>query len=442
MNESIMIGDNLGELFFQKNDNNYYSIIRKNNRNKIVNIIDHVQYFDENNDCKLIQIDDLILNRIKERIKNKENYSSIFVFFNTPFDDVNYTKQEKSNQEHQFTSTGIKFWRHQEQMLNYKNNSPNTIISTHISPEGACNLKCPYCSVTYRKNTNRIELNVIKDYVIKLKSRGLKAVILTGGGEPTLYKHFNELIRWLKNENLSVSLITNGTNSNLVDKDVWQLFSWVRVSVNLFEGWENKIYVPYELLSKDCILGMSHVFTVEHEKIEHCSVLEYFNKISKLADKLSAKYIRVIPNCLLEQETLVKVHKGLDDTFLKLKDNRYFHQYKFHEAPKTNICHQSYFRPYLSEEPFHKTGKSGTVYPCDSVVLNSSVTHFAQKYQLCAAEDVLDYVDKKIQHNFIACEDCKGCVFTNNVNMIDDFINNKIDLFKKYSKPLNHEEFV
>ena len=29
--------------------------------------------------------------------------------------------REKSKEEHKFTSTGIKFWRHQEQMFNYKN---------------------------------------------------------------------------------------------------------------------------------------------------------------------------------------------------------------------------------------------------------------------------------------------------------------------------------
>lgn len=442
MIESIKLNDDLGELFIEKKDNENYSIMRKNRRNKIVNIIEHIQYFDNNNECRLIPINEVILSKIKEKINNGENYSSLFVFIDEQFKDDNYTKQEKSKQEHEFTSTGIKFWRHQEQMVNYKNNNPNTVISTHISPEGACNLKCPYCSVTYRKNTNRIELELIKDYVKKLKTRGLKAVILTGGGEPTLYKNFNELVRWLKKENLSIALITNGTNTELVDNDVWKLFSWVRVSINLFDGWETKINIPYQLLSNDCILGMSHVFTVEHEKIEHSSVLEYFDKISKLADRLSAKYIRVLPNCLLDQETLVKVHRGLDDIFLKLKDNRFFHQYKFHETPKTNICHQSYFRPYLSEEPFHKTGKPGTVYPCDSVVLNSSVTHFSQKYQLCAATDILEYIDKKIQHNFVACEDCKGCVFTNNVNMIDDFISNKIDLFDKYSNPLKHEEFV
>ena len=67
-------------------------------------------------------------------------------------------------------------------MMNYMRGiDPNTVISTHISTEGACNLKCLYCSVTYRDTHSRIDMDTIKDYVTKLKTRGLKAVILTGG---------------------------------------------------------------------------------------------------------------------------------------------------------------------------------------------------------------------------------------------------------------------
>ena len=33
-------------------------------------------------------------------------------------------------EEHKFTSTGIKWWRHQESMMNYMRYS-NTVISTH-----------------------------------------------------------------------------------------------------------------------------------------------------------------------------------------------------------------------------------------------------------------------------------------------------------------------
>src|SRR5210317_542390 len=176
--------------------------------------------------------------------------------------------REKSVQEHKYTSTGIKFWLHTEQMENYRSGNPNTVISTHVSPEGACNLNCPYCSVTYRKTHHRIELDIIKDYILKLKSRGLKAVILTGGGEPTAYKHFNELVIWLKEQGLSVALITNGTLTKRIKKETWKHFSWIRVSINAFTNWEDRIKLPLELIPKTTIVGCSTVFTPLHEKPE------------------------------------------------------------------------------------------------------------------------------------------------------------------------------
>lgn len=346
-------------------------------------------------------------------------------------------KFELSDMEHKFTSTGIKFWRHTEQMMAYRNGEPNTVISTHISPEGACNLKCEYCSVTYRDTHSRISMEVIQDYVTKLKTRGLKAAILTGGGEPTLYKKFNELVQWLKyDQGLSVALITNGTNTHRVEPKTWEAFSWVRVSINLIPDWEKKIVLPHHLLNKDCVVGSSMVVTTKTVK-----ELED-GRISALADRLNAKYVRILPNCLLEQAPLIGMHINLDEMFQKLNDPRFFHQHKLHAAPQCGTCHQSYFRPYLSEEPYHKTGKPGAVYPCDSVVLNNAVMKFVHKYQICAAEDILDYLDRKIQHSFDPRKDCTGCVFTKNVNMLDDWVNKGEQQFDKYPTPLKHEEFV
>ena len=378
------------------------------------------------------------------RIANGENYSDCFIFRNTDKDE--FVLPEKSPEEHKFTSTGIKFWRHQDQMLNYKfPGSNNSVISTHISPEGACNLKCPYCSVTYRDTHSRLDMDTIKDYVLKLKERGLKAVILTGGGEPTAYKHFNDLVRWLKGQDLSVALITNGTLTKRVDDDVWKMFSWIRVSINIFVGWEYSIGLPLEKLDLDkTIVGCSFVYTTEHEsKTENITnSVEMFKKVAFVADRCDAKYIRVLPNCLLSQDNLLEQHRTLEEVLEKVADRRFFHQFKVHGAPKSAVCHQSYFRPYLSEEIHKETGKPGTVYPCDSVVLNDSYQHFAEKYQLCHASDILDYIDKKTVQKFDCREDCKGCVFTENVNMLDDWIHGKVDRFSEFKTPLEHEEFV
>ena len=334
---------------------------------------------------------------------------------------------KKSEKEHKYTSTGVKFWRHRKQLESYLTEDGYTVISTHISPEGSCNLQCSYCSVSKRDQHERIELKVIKDYVTKLYTRGLQAVILTGGGEPTLYPHFNELVSWLHNEmRLKVSLITNGTQQ--LNINVWDKFDWIRVSINNFKDWQDKINIPVEAVKDSCVIGASLIYSGKNTKI--------LRDVSKLANKINAQYVRLLPNCMDNQKELLKWHKKLEKSMKKLNDSRFFHQFKTHGRPVSTICHQAYFRPYLSEVD------GGVVFPCDSLVLNDQIQHFANKYAICRAEDILDFMDRKVQMTFDPIVDCEGCVFTENIKLLHKWHACGINKFDKYTERLEHEEFV
>lgn len=333
----------------------------------------------------------------------------------------------KSIQEHNFTSTGIKFWANREQMINYSSYSGRSIISTHISPEGSCNLNCSFCSVKKRKKHFRIDLDTIKKYIRRLQGRNLQAVILTGGGEPTLYPQFNELVQWIASQGLKVALITNGTNSDKVDEETWSLFTWVRVSINTFNGWKKRIFIPDFV---NCLVGGSFVYDGKGDS-------SVFYDVAYLGKKMNLEYIRVIPNCLLDQQALIKKHKEIEDILELVDDSIFFHQFKIHGVPHAEVCHQAYFRPYLSEF------NGGTVYPCDSVVLNNNEEHFADKYQICKADQILEFLDGKIKMKFDIQRDCSGCVFTSNINMLEKWENRKIE--PDFDIDLNniiHKEFV
>jgi MoaA/NifB/PqqE/SkfB family radical SAM enzyme len=284
--------------------------------------------------------------------------------------------------------------------------------------------------------------------VEELQTRGLKAIILTGGGEPTAYPEFNRLVQWAKYERgLSVALITNGTLGKRVEGKTWSAFSWVRVSVNFFDGWEQRIGadIPVDLIQKaGGVVGCSMVYTSEHEATKDSvnDKVEMLKRVATIADRLGAKYVRVLPNCLLEQRALLIQHRAVDHDLERLGDARFFHQHKIHGAPKCNTCHQAYFRPYLSEEKFHGNNQPGTVYPCDSVVLNDSFQYFAKQYQICHASQVLDFMDGKIKMQFDPEKHCSGCVFTSNVDMLDKWKSDGQSRFNIYPEPLVHEEFV
>ena len=440
---AIELPDGQGSVSLLKDSQDGFVLERVADRARIRNYVAQYEYINKEGESTLFSMTEEKGREILERMESGMAYASCYIFYEEGAHDE--TDLTISDMEHQYTSTGIKFWRHQEQMVNYSSGDPNTVISTHISPEGACNLKCPYCSVTYRDTHYRIEMEVIQKYVEDLQTRGLKAVILTGGGEPTLYKKFNELVQWLKyDRGLSVALITNGTQHARIEPRTMSAFSWIRVSINIFDGWVKKISLPIADASPDCIIGCSMVYTVEHEATKDMPLDRFilFENVAQVANNVNAQYVRLLPNCLLEQKDLIAQHKSLDLALAKFDDPRFFHQHKIHGAPSYGVCHQAYFRPYLSEEVYIPNGQPGTVYPCDSVVLNDAFTHFAEEYQICHASDILKFLDRQIEMKFDPRERCTGCVFTNNVNMLGDWKEGKIDRFAEFPEALEHEEFV
>ncbi len=423
---------------------------RTSKRSHIVNFIDHVDIIYEDGQRIAHQLNNGLIDIIIEKLNAGENYHDVWVFYDGKDTELSLMKfldpNNKSAKEHKFTSTGIKWWKHRGALESYKHGTGKTVVSTHISPEGRCNLKCPYCSVTYRLMTNKLSMDTIEDYIKKLKTRGLKAVITTGGGEPLLYPKINEYFQFLLSQDLQIGLITNGTQWKRLDPDIIKRLTWARVSVNIFEGWEEKIKVPMEHLGEHTTIGFSFVYTSEHESTpgENINQLEILKKVKALADRYNVQYVRLLPNCMLTQKNLLIQHKALAAVIKELDDDRFFHQKKIHEAPSQFKCHQSFFRPYLSEEPWHTTEVPGTVFPCDSIVLNKGVEHFAvQKYGLCSPDKILDYLDGKIKQRFDATRDCTGCVFCNNIKMLDDYVKIGVDQFEQYeNEEMLHENFI
>jgi organic radical activating enzyme len=359
-------------------------------------------------------------------------------------------QHEPSLMEELYTSTGRKFWKHPEQMEAYRLGLAPTAISTHVSPEGACNLSCPYCSVSKRILHARIDFETIQDYLYQLKRLGLKAVIFTGGGEPTAYPEISELILFARHElDLKCALITNGTLGHRVRDEAWKSLSWVRVSVNFFPLWEERIELPVAKLNPDCVVGLSTVFTDRHESPKELTKgwLALYRQVAALADRVQARYVRVLPNCLLPQDELLARHEKLEQIFAAVGDRRFFHQFKVHGAPSSNYCHQAHFRPYLSEEPNPWDGTPGTVFPCDSVVLNAAAPgeyghqKFMGKYAICKPGDITKFMELKREQKFYPPIDCQGCVFTKNVEMLDHWQSGR-SAFAAPPETLEHEEFV
>ena len=63
---------------------------------------------------------------------------------------------------------------------------------------------------------------------------GLLSVILIGGGEPTLHKDFEEIVRYIKSKKLQVGIVTNGSRLEKIEAIAEELKEkdWIRISID------------------------------------------------------------------------------------------------------------------------------------------------------------------------------------------------------------------
>lgn len=84
------------------------------------------------------------------------------------------------------------------------------ILTIRLETSRVCNLKCKYCcNRSGQALENEISYDKIKGLVLEAKELGAKSIIVIGGGEPTIYPHFKDLISYIHNNGMVPVIFTN-----------------------------------------------------------------------------------------------------------------------------------------------------------------------------------------------------------------------------------------
>lgn len=123
-------------------------------------------------------------------------------------------------------------WRQGKKEIKSEEFSP---ISINLDLTTGCNFRCEHCIDGDIINTGKIlDFQYVKKLLQDWARAGLKSVILIGGGEPTLYPYFEEVVKFLKNLSLQVGIVSNGTKMEKIEKiaNLLQKKDWVRLSLD------------------------------------------------------------------------------------------------------------------------------------------------------------------------------------------------------------------
>lgn len=109
-------------------------------------------------------------------------------------------------------------------------------VSINLDLSTTCNYACTHCIDWDALNLpQRHDHEKLLQSLRELTARGLKSVIILGGGEPTLYPGFHDVVRVMKEElRLQVAVVTNGSRNEHI-AEIAHLFEegdWVRLSLD------------------------------------------------------------------------------------------------------------------------------------------------------------------------------------------------------------------
>lgn len=319
-----------------------------------------------------------------------------------------------------YTANGNKYFYHPEQMQSLLNDEGHSVITASIAPTNACNLRCSYCNQSDRQRGISLPLGKIQDFVNALKERGLKAVILAGGGEPTIYRDFNKLVNWLKKDKeLAVALITNGTNDKCGNEPIstWDSFDWIRVSINFLNEQMLKLKIPKEMRGK---VGMSVVYTDQSKDL--------LRQVSDSAMEYDARFVRVIPDFFKSSEKIAEDREKLKEMIADFPNrDRFFIQKKTPTHAKTKFCFISKIKPFLLAD--------GKVATCDCFMNNKDENgeffggNLPDKFNTASdptnPASYVDYLDGKHKPGFNPQTDCNGCGYIVNNQILQNMMDIK-----------------
>ncbi len=85
------------------------------------------------------------------------------------------------------------------------------LLSMEIEFSRACNFRCAYCYLADRTaGSNELSREEIKDVISQAKELGARKIIILGG-EPSIYPHLIEMLRFLGGLGLEIEIFTNGS---------------------------------------------------------------------------------------------------------------------------------------------------------------------------------------------------------------------------------------
>jgi organic radical activating enzyme len=290
-------------------------------------------------------------------------------------------------------------------------------IHAQLLPTNRCNLNCTFCSCAEDDRTTEMDLQLLKNTIQILAENGIKAITITGGGEPLMYTHFSELVNLCSFNFIKMGLVTNGLL--LDNRKAYDLnnLTWCRISHSddrpFTLEYQNKLH---NVIKKNPKVdwAFSYVVSDKPDLDNILSVIEF-------AEKMHCTHVRLVADlfhpCFVPMDYL---ETALKPYIEHLKTPVIFQ--KRNEPELGGDCYIGYAKPVITAD--------GKMYACCGVQYALDTPSKKCPDELCMGT-IYDIGMKKTNKPFAGGELCKRCYYQDYNRTL-----------KMLLSELDHKEFI
>jgi len=136
--------------------------------------------------------------------------------------------------------SNLKIFAHSDKLKSIAEHRRTAPLYIRIKPTNKCNHNCNYChyasgqylDLEGQENRNQIPWEKMAEIIQDMADIGVKAVTFSGGGEPLLYPNIVQAMQMILDNNIDLSIITNGYLLKDKAAELLAQAKWVRISLD------------------------------------------------------------------------------------------------------------------------------------------------------------------------------------------------------------------
>lgn len=189
---------------------------------------------------------------------------------------------------------------HYDRLHEYLSTGNTSPLFMEVNPTNECNLSCKWCISENARGKEEIEIGALERYFNDFYEIGGKAITFSGGGEPTIYKHFKRAVMSAKEAGLELGLMTDGIYPKRYTLLIGENFQWIRFSIDTldeenYQKWKGAKGVKVARRNAEALQEYSVKVGINSNICSEFSVEEAKNLIEWLDKSLGFAYLQFRP---------------------------------------------------------------------------------------------------------------------------------------------------